>query len=395
MRVRQFELRLLAGALTACWGVGGLIVLATYRPGGPVDVLVGVAASLPLPVAVAAIVWPPLVRSNRGSAGIFWLGMLAGLLLLPSLAALAEQLVNGGTQTLLPSAEVGYPWALALFATSWFSGLGISRQFIAEVGIGKRRVGASLAFAVATTLVIGLVFAGVSLADNAALANRPLTSSRFGPTSLELIPPDCTAAIVDATTAQVDVDIWGDVDGRSIGTAGITGERSGDDVSWKGQVARADLFGEYGSVLIGSSAWTLDPNGSWTATTRSNVPQPDLLDRTVLAEALSETNRATAEDRGFEYVEGARARRCRVAVDGPTLVASFPQATWLSGSANVKAWRGELDYWIFGDGELGRVEGFVNGAAGNIDPHGLLATVNVRMTATDRDRAVTISPPRS
>ncbi len=60
----------------------------------------------------------------------------------------------------------------------------------------------------------------------------------------------------------------------------------------------------------------------------------------------------------------------------------------------MKAWRGTLDYWIFGDGELGRVEGFVNGAAQDILPHGLLATFNVRMIATDRDRGVTISPPR-
>jgi len=49
---------------------------------------------------------------------------------------------------------------------------------------------------------------------------------------------------------------------------------------------------------------------------------------------------------------------------------------WLSGSASVKAWRGQLDYWIFGDGEIGRVEGFVNGASQNILPHGLELALN-------------------
>ncbi|HEU6439859.1 MAG TPA: hypothetical protein VFC12_05420, partial [Terriglobales bacterium] len=76
MRVRQFELRLLAVALTVLWAVGGGIVLIAYRPGGPVDVLVGVAASLPLLVSVAAIVWPPLVKGYGGAAAVFWIGLL-------------------------------------------------------------------------------------------------------------------------------------------------------------------------------------------------------------------------------------------------------------------------------------------------------------------------------
>lgn len=399
MRVRQFELRLLAVALTLLWALGGVITLAAYRPGGPVDVFVGLAASLPVPVAVAAIVWPPLVRSDRGSAGVFWLGIAAALLLLPSIVGLTDQIVQGGTEPLLPSLEVVYPWVLALLGTSLFAGLGLSRQLIAEIGIGKRRLAASIGFAAITTVTIGSVFAGVSLANNAALEDRPAVTSRFGPTSASLTPPECGGQIVPATTAQIDIDLWGDVDGRSIGTASLTGARSGGDVSWKAQVARGDLFGEYGAVLLGPSAWTLEPEGAWTAATRAGVQSEPLdaglLDDTVLAQALSQTNRATAEDRGFEYVEGARARRCRVAVDGTTFMATFPQLALLSGDANVKAWRGQLDYWIFGDGELGRVEGFVNGAAQDILPHGLLATVNVRMTATDRGRGVTITAPQN
>ncbi len=394
MRVRQFELRLLAVALTVLWGLGGLIALAAYRPGGPVDIFVGLAATLPLPVSVAAIVWPPLVRSDRGAAGVFWLGLGASLLLLPSIAGLSNQIVEGGTQPLLPSLEVVYPWVLALFATSLFAGLGLSRQLISEVGIGRRRLAASLSFALATTFVIGAVFTGVSLADNAALADRPGVHSRFGPTSSALIPPPCNGVIVDARSSQVELDIWGDVDGRSAGTATLTGSRSGANVSWKAQVTRSDLFVEYGVVVLGTSAWTLEPDGQWQSTGKAGLGA-DMLDATALQQALSETNRATAEDRGLEYVEGARARRCRVAVDGPTFMATFPQLAWLSGDASVKAWRGQLDYWIFGDGELGRVEGFVNGSAQDILPHGLLATFNVRMTATDRDSGVSISAPRT
>ena len=379
MRVRQFELRLLAVALALFWAFGALIVLATYHPGGPIDFFVGVAASLPVPLAACAIVWPPLVRSNRGSAGVMWLGLLAGLLLIPSIWSLGQQIVGGQTKSLLPSAEVVYPFVLALFATSLFAGLGISRQVIAEVGIGRRRIGAAVGFAVAATMGVGLVFAGVSLADTANLADKP-------------VPPQCSAALAAPSTAQVDLDLWGDVDGRSIGTAGVSGVRSGSDASWKGPVARGSVFAENGVVLLGDFAWTLQADGSWRPGPRSEAVG-DLLDLTVLHEALSLENRAAAEDHGFESVQGERARRCRIPVDGPTFLASFPQAAWLTGDTTVKAWRGQLDYWLFEDGALGRVEGSVNGAAGNLLPHGLLATINVRMSAVDRGQPVSIKAP--
>jgi hypothetical protein len=120
-----------------------------------------------------------------------------------------------------------------------------------------------------------------------------------------------------------------------------------------------------------------------------------LIDLTVLTNALQTDNRATAEDWGLEYVEGARARHCRVAVDGATFAASFPQVTWLTRTAPLDTWRGELDFWIFADDEVGMVSGSVNGDAEAILPHGLLATVRVKLTVTNRDLPVTISPPRT
>ena len=394
MRVRQFELRLLAAALTVLWAVGGGIVLIAYRPGGPIDVLVGVAASLPLLVSVSAIVWPPLVKGYGSAAGVFWIGLAAALLLIPSIMSVVSQLLEGGTQTLLPSAEFLYPWALALLATSLYAGLGISRQFIPEVGFGRKRLAASIAFAVVATSAIGGVYAGVSLADDAALQNQPATYSRFGPTSASLIPPDCTRPLSIGASAKLEVDLWGDVDQRSVGTVSLTGYRSGQDVSWTAQVVRNDLFGQYGVVRIGTSAWTLSPGTVWIATAPHAVDD-QLLDATVLGQALSPTNRATAEYRGLEYVEGARARHCRVAVDGNTFQASFPQVKWLTKSAVLETWRGELDFWVFGDGEVGMISGSVNGAAQEILPHGIQATIKVRMTATVRDTQVSISPPRA
>jgi hypothetical protein len=401
VRVRQFELRLLAIALTLLWAAGGGIVLVAYRPGGPMDLLVGVAAFLPLPVSVAAIVWPPLVRSDRGSAGVFWLGFLAGLLLIPSIFGIGGQVIQGGTVPLLPSLEAGYPWAVALMATSLFAGLGISRQAILEVGIGRRRLAGAIAFAVVATATVGGVFAGVSLADDAALQNKPAAYSRFGPadqavagSSVAVTPPECHKALADAKSGRLQIDLSATVDLRAVGTVSLSGSRSGPDVYWTAQVVRSDVFGQYGAARIGVLAWEEMPGTSWDRVDPGAIDD-QMLDATVMAGALTAVNRAVAENAGLEYVEGARSRRCRVAVDGKTFEASFPQVRWLVGDASLAGWRGELDYWVFLDGEVGMVSGTVNGDAQEILPHGIQATVRVKMTALDRDTSISISPPRS
>ncbi len=394
MRVRLFELRLLAVALTVLWAAGGGIVLIGYRPGGPWDLLVGVTAALPLLVAVAPIVWPPLVTSDRGSAGVFWIGLVAGLLLVPAIVSVTAQVLARTSEPLLPSAEVVYPWAVALLATSLFAGLGVSRQLITETGIGRKRLAASIGFALITTTVIGGAFAGVSLADNAALSDRPAVYSQFGPTSAALMPPQCDQTLQRTATAQLTLDVWGDVDSRSIGTVELTGQRSGNDVDWTAQVVRSDLFGEFGAIRVGSAAWLLAPGQGWSSVSYSSLDS-DMVDSTAAAQALSPGNRATAEDFGLEYVEGARARHCRVAIDGATFEASFPQVVWLVGDASLATWRGEIDFWVFGDGEIGMISGSVNGNAQEILPHGLLATVQIKLTATDRGQPVSISPPKA
>ena len=56
---------------------------------------------------------------------------------------------------------------------------------------------------------------------------------------------------------------------------------------------------------------------------RSATPDLDLTG--VPRGALSPEARAAAEARGVGVIEGARARQCRIAVDGPTFRAAFPQ----------------------------------------------------------------------
>lgn len=392
MRVRVFELRLLAAVLTAMWAVGGGLVLVAYRPGGPIDLLVGLASLAPVPVAAAALIWPPAVRGGRAFSLVVWLGIGAGLLLVPSIGGVLNQILGRGPQTLLPSLEAVYPWLLALAATSLFTGLGIARRILGGTALRRRRLTMGLAFAVAATAMIATVFGGAAAANDLALRDRSVASSRFGPSDPSLLPPACDAAIAAGATAQVALDLSGDADGHSVGSVHLHGERSRGSVRWTADVATDQVLGQFGFAATGQTAWQKAPREAWTRADLSLVGSR-LVDISAIDIALAAGNRVTAEDRGLEFVEGARGRHCRIAVDGPTFLAAFPETAWIVGSETLHRWRGELDYWVFGDGELGQVAGFVSGDAGSIMPNGLQATVRVTLTATDRGSPVSIVAP--
>jgi hypothetical protein len=65
----------------------------------------------------------------------------------------------------------------------------------------------------------------------------------------------------------------------------------------------------------------------------------------------------------------------------------------LVGDVDLYHWRGELDYWVFADGELGRASGSVSGAGTGIVEGGLQATVRATMIAIERDRSHAIVRP--
>ena len=56
MRVRIFELRLIAAGLTTLWTIVAALVLLGYRPGGPIDLLVGLATGPPVVIAAITLV---------------------------------------------------------------------------------------------------------------------------------------------------------------------------------------------------------------------------------------------------------------------------------------------------------------------------------------------------
>ena len=105
VRVRRLGLRLIGLGLVGAWGLAAALILSTYRPGGPLDVVVGITMLVPVGIALASVVWPPLTRRHVTHAAIVALGLATLLVLLPSIGGVWNQLQALGSQTLLPSLE--------------------------------------------------------------------------------------------------------------------------------------------------------------------------------------------------------------------------------------------------------------------------------------------------
>ena len=103
---------------------------------------------------------------------------------------------------------------------------------------------------------------------------------------------------------------------RPIGSIELSGLRVNRDFRWLAYVATVRQLGEYGSARLGDQAWVRTPSLGWRTVEPAAV-DTDTLDVQATNVALSPDYRATAEDRGVEVLEGARARRCRVAAPSP------------------------------------------------------------------------------
>jgi hypothetical protein len=392
MRVRRFELRLLASVLLVCWVIAALLILLAYRPGGPFDLVVGLTAMTPIVIAMAGVIWPPVARGDISFPLLVWLGIIALLCLVPSITGIVNQLVALDTQTLLPSFEAAYPWLVALLATSLFSGFGIAAHLGRGAAPRRQRLVRGVAFAVVVTTAAASMFAAVAVANDTAIRAAGPIDSRFGPTAGEAQPPLCDGVLTTGPSARIAMHLAGQVDLRPIGTVDLDGLRVGPDFRWTAYVATDRELGTYGAARAGGRAWAQEPRARWHDAQTADVAD-DTVDQQALDVVLTPGFRATAEDRGVEVIEGARARHCRLAVDGTDFLAAFPQARWLIAAGDVHRWRGQLDYWVFTDGELGEVTGSINGEADGFVPDGIQATIDVRMTATERGRDFVIYPP--
>lgn len=370
------------------------LVLVAYRPGGPLDVLVGVTMLAPMAIALGAIAWPPVARGAGAFPLMVILGIGSLLLLVPSIGGVLDQIQALGSQTLMPSPEAAYPWLLALIGTCLFSGFGLIRQRDGATALRRRRFSRGVLVATILTVVSGSLFAATAIANELALQGSQgvVTTSRFGPVSADGEPPDCDGRLSTGPSARVTLDLHGDVDGRPLGSAQLTGLRSRNDFRWLADVVTDRQLGQIGTARLGDRAWIRTAGRGWTSVAAPSVETASL-DIQATWVALTAAYRSTAEDRGVELIEGARARRCRVAVDGATFRAAFPQVAWLVGDADMARWFGELDYWIFLDGDVGQIAGSANGEAAGIREKAVQATVAVLLTATERGRDLVIYPP--
>jgi hypothetical protein len=392
MRVRRFELRLVGGALVVGWAISAILVFFGYRPGGPLDLLVGLTMLGPVTVAVAGTIWPPVARGTGAFPLMVWLGIIAMLCLIPSIAGVIDQLQASGSRNLVPSLEATYPWFVALAATSIFSGLGIARRLLGPTALRRRRFVDGVLIGLALTLLSASVFAGATLANAFAIRETVPTWSAFGPTDPIGQPPACDGPLAAGSTARLSESIDGVVDLRPIGSVDLDGVRDGTDFRWSAYVATDRQLGLAGAIRLEPEAWVQGPGEPWSTAGPATV-EPLTLDLQVIHTALATVNRTTAEDRGVDVIEGARSRHCVVAVDGTTFRQAFPQIRWLVGDADIHRWRGELDFWIFMDGELGQVVGDASGDALEIVNDAILGTVSVRLTATERGGTFVIYPP--
>ncbi len=392
MRARVFEMRLLAASLTALWAATSLLVLAAYRPGGPADLLVGVALLVPVGIASAAVVWPPAAHGAQSFRLIGGLAVGTGLVLLPSLASLWRQIADAGLQTLVPSLEAGYPWVLAILGTSLFAALGVARRVFGPGAPRRPRLAASLGAGLGTALFTASLLASVAVGNNLALAGKPAGSSQFGPTDPSLLPPTCDALITAGSSARLSLTLSGSIDLRPIGGARVRGARAGLDFSWTSEVATVRALGLGGAALVATQGWLREPGGSWGSVPGSAV-EDESIDLAVLREALDTEARAAAEEIGIAYVEGARARHCRLAIDGDTFRRAFPQVRWLAGDADLHRWRGELEYWIFTDGQLGRADAWIEGEGFTLQAGAIRGRLDASMIATERGSSITIVAP--
>jgi hypothetical protein len=379
-------------ALAALWLAAFGLVLVGYRPGGPVDILVGIAAIGPVLVAGAAILWPPVARGDRAFAGIAWLALASMLLLVPSLAGLVTQLAGRGPQTLLPSLEAAYPWLLALTATGLFAGLGVARRRLGGASLRRARLVLGSVVAAAMVLLSGAAFATAAIVNELALGERPAIASRFGPTDPTLEPPACTDLVLAGSTARLELRMDGSIDNRYTGQVVLQGIRNGADVAWTGFAATRLTLGQQGLVRLGERVWVLSPGRSWTAADTDRGAGYDI-DRQVVEVTLSPAEANAPEDHGLAFVDGARARHCRIPIDGVMLRRILPQVELLVGATDISRWRGDLDFWVFADGQLGQVDGRVSGLAEGLGNDSLQAGVRFRMLSFDRGLPITVLPP--
>ncbi|MEX1296890.1 MAG: hypothetical protein AB1Z67_12055 [Candidatus Limnocylindrales bacterium] len=406
------QLRLLAVVLTVLWAVTAVAIATAYRPGGPVDVLVALACFVPVAIADLGVIRPARKLTRRDRLALVWIWILAVLFVLPVIYGVASTVTPEGVQGLLPSAEAAYAGAVALYLMSWFSVVGLVHHRLGVRPLERRASVATSVVAFGLTAIAGLAFVFVAVVNERELSVEPASASRYGPTDPDLEPPFCDGSVTLGSSARVRIEATSAVDTFDRGTAVLEGQRDELDESWGGSWAGPDGSGQQAYLRVGRRAWVNDtsddpqsPGRTWAETTPNpfGLRGEDGLTMDGPPHAVADAPRGAivAEDLGLERIDGARARHCRTFIDGPTALRTFLPLRWLLANDvdieedALERWRGELDWWVFADGELGMATVSISGARGETgwDDDGVRAFLEARLQAVDRGAPMDVSAP--
>ena len=399
----------MAVCLLGLWTALFLVILIGYRPGGPWDTLVAAAAFAPVLIAAVAVVWPPMPDPEgrdqwRSRAAIAWVGLIALLLVGSMLVLEIRILAAGGDQALLPSLEVAYALILAIACLSLFAALGVTRGDPTPGWRGHGRMVHAFGIAVVTCVGAAFLMGGAAVANDLALRDRPQAPSRFGPTDTSATPPGCDKPVTLGPGATVDITAEATIDGKNVGSASISGARQGLDERWTGSTESEFSTAQAGYTRVGGQAWlrigAFGPSNSPVDPFGMAGTAGLTLDGPVVAVLTATDPAIVVEDLGVELVDGARARHCRTAVDGPTALDTFLPLRWLAGGQLLTVthplteWRGTLDWWVFTDGQLGQAGVIINGYPGEAwATSGIQGSMSARLTALDRTVDHLVAPP--
>ncbi len=407
-------MRLLAAILTILWAATAIAIATAYRPGGPIDIAVAVACFAPVLVADAGVVWPATGLNRRHRMALVWVWIAAVLFTIPVFYGVASSLFAEGPQSLVPSFEEAYAAVLALLSTAFFSIVGLVHRRRRVRPLQRRATWFTAGVSVLLTIVVGLAFVFVAVVNDQSVRREEPSSSRFGPTDPDLDPPFCDQPVALGANAVVTIEAKSSLDNEDRGWALLEGQRGGRDESWGGSWGGPDGSGQEAYLRVGRLAWlneSSDDPGAPGTTWHGVRPDPfGMLGSTRLTMdgpphtvANAPRGSIVAEDQGLDIIEGARARHCRTFIDGPTALDAFLPLRWLlfDGSAPppgaIERWRGEIDWWVFADGELGLAAVEVSGSRAETDwdAEGVRAVLEARLEAADRDRPVDVTAPLS
>ena len=406
-------MRALAIGLVVLWAATAVAVAAAYRPGGPLDLIVIIVSCGPVLVALAGVVWPPLAARHRHRVAVVWLWLAAVLFGIPVVYGVASTLTSGGPQNLVPSAEAAYAAVLAFFSMALFSVTGFVHRQRRETVFERRAAVLAALLAGLLTTAMAAQFVLVALINEGDAAGD-------GHAALTLRADGCRprAALLRRAgrprPERPRLD-RGDLEPRRRGARLSPADRA---APWprRGlerllERARRKRRGELPASRAAGLARRRErrepaaASGGW----QESAPDPfglsggDELTMDGPPHALVDVPRGSivAEDLGIEVIEGAPARHCRTFVDGPTALATFLPLRWLlddglgRGATDVGRWRGEMDWWVFGDGELGRARVEVSGSRADTgwQASGVQAALEAELEAVDRDLPASISVP--